>query len=195
MKTTLFSFSALALLGILIIGGGVAMSDSEREPGHEDDDRWEHLQRRSTGVALTTSPLYQEECGSCHMTYPAGLLPVASWRRIMTNLDDHFGDNAELDAQTAMQISDYLADNAADTSKYRRSKQMMSAISQSPDQAPMRITENAYFKREHDEISARVIKQSGAASLSHCNACHQRAEQGSFNEHEIWIKGIGRYDD
>jgi nitrate/TMAO reductase-like tetraheme cytochrome c subunit len=194
MKTTLFSVSAVVLLGILIIGGGVAMSDSDHEPGH-DDDRWEHLQRRSTGVAATTSPLYQEECGSCHMAYPAGLLPASSWRRIMANLDDHFGDNAELDEQTATQISDSLADNAADRSNYRRSKQMMSAISQSPQQAPMRITENDYFKREHDEISARVIKQSGAASLSHCNVCHQRAEQGSFNEHEIWIEGLGRYDD
>ena len=108
MKTTLFSLFALALLGILFIGGGVAMSDSYHEPEHENYDRWEHLQRRSTGVAATTSPLYLEECGSCHMAYPAGLLPVSSWRRIMANLDDHFGDNAELDAQTATQITDYL---------------------------------------------------------------------------------------
>jgi mono/diheme cytochrome c family protein len=31
--------------------------------------------------------------------------------------------------------------------------------------------------------------------MSHCNACHQRAEQGSFSEREIVIKGIGRWDD
>ncbi len=37
------------------------------------------------------------------------------------------------------------------------------------------------------------IKEVG--SLSQCNACHRYAEKGSFNEDEIWIKGIDRWDD
>ncbi|MCW8963029.1 MAG: diheme cytochrome c [Gammaproteobacteria bacterium] len=197
MKTTIFSLAALSLMGILVFGAGIAISDSDRRYYQEDDDddRWERMMRRSTGVAVKSSPTYKEECGSCHMAYPPGLLPSSSWRRIMGGLADHFGDNAELDEQMTQQISNFLISNAADKSRYRRSRQMTAAIHPSTGLAPMRISENPYFKHEHDEISVRVIKQSGATSLSHCNACHQRAEQGSFNEHEIWIKGLGRWDD
>jgi hypothetical protein len=197
MKTTIFSLAALSLMGILIVGAGTAMSDSDWRYSHDDDDddHWENMMRRSTGVAAKSNPVYVEECGSCHMAYPSGLLPSNSWRRIMAGLDDHFGDNAELDEQMTQQISDFLTSNAADKSKYRRSQQMMSAIRPSTGPAPMRISENTYFKHEHDEIPGWVIKQSGATSLSHCNACHQRAEEGSFNEHEIFIKGLGRWDD
>ncbi|TNF92291.1 MAG: cytochrome C [Gammaproteobacteria bacterium] len=197
MKTTIFSLAALSLMGVLVVGVGAAMSDSEWRYSHGDDDedRWEHMMRRSTGVALKSSPIYVEECGSCHMAYPPGLLPSDSWRRIMADLADHFGDNAELDEQTAQQISDFLTSNAADKSKYRRSQQMVAVVGSSTGQAAMRITDYPYFKHEHDEVTDRLIKQSGAASLSHCNACHQRAVEGSFNEHEIWIKGLGRWDD
>jgi len=197
MKTTIFSLAALSLMGVLVIGAGSAISDSDRRHSREDDDddRWERMMRRSTGVAIKSNPAYMEECGSCHMAYPPGLLPSSSWRRMMASLDDHFGDNAELDEQTARKISGFLSLNAADRSRYRRSRQMMATTHQPTGQAPMRISENPYFKHEHNEIPGWVIKQSGAASLSHCNACHQRAEEGSFNEHEIFIKGLGRWDD
>jgi len=198
MKTTIFSLAALSLMAMLVINIGTSMSDSERGYSHEeddDDDRWEHMMRSSTGVAAQSNPVYKEECGSCHMAYSPGLLPSGSWRRMMAGLADHFGDNAELDEVTTQQISDFLTSNAADKSDYRRSRQMMAASRSTTGQAAMRITENPYFKREHNEIPARVMRQSGVASLSHCNACHQRAEQGSFNEHEIWIKGVGRWDD
>ena len=112
----------------------------------------------------------------------------------MATLDDHFGDNAELDQATAKQVINFLVTNAADDSGYRRSQRLMAAVS-TMEQAPMRITENPYFRHEHDEIPPRILRQSGAASMSHCNACHQRAEQGSFREREIVIKGLGRWDD
>ena len=113
----------------------------------------------------------------------------------MAGLADHFGDNAELDEQTVQQIAEFLTSNAADKSNYRRSQQMVAAVDSSIGQANMRITDNPYFRHEHDEVTDRLIKLSGAVSLSHCNACHQRAGEGSFNEHEIWIKGLGRWDD
>ena len=61
-----------------------------------DDDRQEYRQR-SVGVAPIHSPIYQEECASCHMAYPPGLLPARSWEKIMAGLESHFGDNAELE--------------------------------------------------------------------------------------------------
>jgi hypothetical protein len=37
-----------------------------------------------------------KECGECHMAYQPGLLPAASWNRIMDGLADHFGENASV---------------------------------------------------------------------------------------------------
>ena len=62
--------------------------------------------------------------------------------------------------------------------------------------APIRITELGYFKHEHDEIPSRMIMENeGVVSLSNCDACHQRAEQGYFSEREINIPGFGAWDD
>ena len=39
-------------------------------------------------------PAYTQECGSCHLAYPPGLLPALSWQRLMGGLDRHFGTDA-----------------------------------------------------------------------------------------------------
>jgi len=137
MKTVIFSTTALTLVGILGIGLQDVWSD--------DDDG---MKMRSRGVAPVTDPLYKEECGSCHFAYPPGLLPAASWQRIMAGLDDHFGDNAELDTQAGKQLNDYLTTYAADASGYRRSRAIMRSLrySRTP---PLRITETPYFRHEH----------------------------------------------
>ncbi len=183
IKTVIFSTTALTFVGILGIGLEDVWSD--------DDDG---IKMRSRGVAPVTDPLYKEECGSCHFAYPPGLLPAASWQRIMAGLDDHFGDNAELDTQAGLQISKYLTAYAADASGYRRSRAIISSLRYSRT-LPLRITEIPYFRHEHREIPRRIINLPDVGSLSQCNACHQRAEKGSFRESEIWIKGIGRWDD
>ena len=46
-------------------------------------------------------PAYRQECASCHTAYPPGMLPAASWQRIMTGLDKHYGTDAALDAARA----------------------------------------------------------------------------------------------
>ena len=201
MKIAIFTAAALALMGTLFIGVQTALSDDDEDDRHESharhpqDGRWERLKRRSTGVAPAATPLYQEECGGCHMAYPPGLLPAASWRKIMQGLEEHFGDNAELSDGAQQQLTEFVVANAADRSHYRRSRAIMRGWPYTDAMAPIRITELPYFRHEHDGIPRWVVKRAEIASLSHCNACHRFAEQGSFNEHEIFIKGIGRWDD
>jgi len=138
--------------------------------------------------------LYKEECSGCHMTYPAWLLPARSWNRIMTSLNDHFGDNASLDPGSMSAINSYLQENSADGSPLHLAKNIARSIG--PDSSPMRITELRFFRHEHNEIPSRLIKKTPSVkSLSNCNACHQGAEQGSFSEHQIRIPGYGRWDD
>jgi len=70
--------------------------------GNDDDD--EYGERRNGALNQTdNSParqLYIDECAACHMAYPTGFLPERSWQKMMGSLDDHFGENAELDATT-----------------------------------------------------------------------------------------------
>ena len=118
---------------------------------------------------------YRQECASCHLAYPPGMLPAQSWQRLMTNLPRHFGADASLDAPLARQISDWLAANAG---TYRRVRG-----------APLedRITRSEWFVRKHDEVSAAVWRRSAVKSPANCVACHAQADQGDFNEHHVRI--------
>ncbi|MDD3343356.1 MAG: cytochrome b/b6 domain-containing protein, partial [Sulfurospirillaceae bacterium] len=47
-----------------------------------------------------SQPAFFKECISCHTLYPPFLLPERSWVAMMQTLDNHFGDDASLDAAT-----------------------------------------------------------------------------------------------
>jgi len=157
----------------------------------DEDEYWE----RTRDVATVENPVYKDECGSCHMAYPPGLLPARSWEKMMASLEDHFGENAELDSTTAAELTRFLVDNSADAMpKYRRSRMITRDLSN--ESIPLRITELAYFQHEHGKIPDRMISANPEVrSLSNCNTCHQKAELGSFSEREIRIPGYGKWDD
>jgi hypothetical protein len=194
MKILIFSTAAMALIGTLSLGIQGAWSDDENHS--YSTEKWQKIKARSTGVAPLANALYGDECGSCHFAYPPGLLPASSWQKVMTGLADHFGDNAELEALAEQQLTDYLTGNAADTSSYRRSQKIMNSLRNTNAPSPLRITEIPYFMHEHREIPERIINLAEVGgSLSQCNTCHQNAGKGSFNENEIAIKGLGRWED
>ena len=103
----------------LTLGGmslAPASADGDRFE-HRDEARHDHEHQRGGSwlprlAVAPLDPTYREECGACHMAYPPVLLPAASWDRIMSGLDDHFGDNAELDARTREQLLGYLSTTA-----------------------------------------------------------------------------------
>jgi hypothetical protein len=190
MKTFLLSLVTGTFLFTMALQ--FAVSDDGGE--YDEGGTFSSILQRNKDVAPVTNMKYEKECGDCHMPYPAGLLPARSWQKIMGGLDDHFGDNAELDTALNQEITGYLMRNSADQSTYRRSRRIMRSLSS--DQAPLRITELSYFRREHREIPKRmVVKNPEVNSLSNCSACHQRAIQGSFSERDIHIPGYGRWDD
>jgi len=164
----------------------------EREYGWRGPFGARILHRRED-VAPVTSASYKDECGSCHFAFQPGLLPAASWERIMDGLVDHFGDNAELDPDTAAQLRSYLIANAADRVDTGRSPGIANSLRGS---APLRFTETAYFRRQHHEIPARLVKDNPeVGSFSRCNACHSTAVNGSYDEHGVRIPGVGRWED
>lgn len=120
-------------------------------------------------------PLYQQECAACHLAYPPALLTAQSWERIMASLSDHYGTDASLDVQTTEDISRWLQANAGGHKAARTSP---------PED---RITESAWFKHEHDEISTDVWLRPSVKSASNCMACHRGADQGQFDEDFVRI--------
>ncbi|HXD42828.1 MAG TPA: diheme cytochrome c [Ramlibacter sp.] len=120
-------------------------------------------------------PKYQQECAACHVAYPPGLLPAASWQRITSNLSRHFGTDASLDAASTRELSAWLAANAATSRRVQEAP---------PDD---RITRSAWFARKHDDVPARAWKLPAVKSAANCNACHQQAQQGIFNEHDVRV--------
>jgi hypothetical protein len=177
-------------VGLSIVGWQV-LADSDDDREHRSWAQWWQPQ---PGVAPVENADYAAECGSCHMAYAAGLLPARSWRKLMAGLDDHFGDNAELDPATRDSLTDYLVANSADGSPYRRSRKVMRSLSASA--APLRITDLPYFRHEHHEIPLHMVAANAeVGSLSNCSACHRGAERGSFSERDIRIPGFGRWDD
>jgi cytochrome c5 len=138
--------------------------------------------------------VYQKECGSCHFAYPPGLLPQRSWQKIMDTLHDHFGDNAELSADTHQAVYKFLMANSAEQSPVQHSKKFIKSLNSA--EVPLRITQLPYFKHEHREIPKRMVSDNPKVnSLSQCDRCHQDAESGAFRESRINIPGFGRWDD
>jgi hypothetical protein len=120
-------------------------------------------------------PAYTAECASCHLAYPPGLLPAASWRRIMSGLDHHYGTDASLDAATVQRIGEWLQVHAG---TYKRVREQPSED---------RITRSEWFVRKHREIAASVWTLASVRSPANCAACHGGAEQGRFGERELRV--------
>lgn len=164
------------------------------EWGEGEEHEGRGFMQQTSGVAPVINKAYKNECSACHFAYPAGFLPERSWVKIMATLDDHFGENAELDAETAGGIESYLRDHAADKAPNRFSRSIMRSIGNQA--TPLRITETNYFHRKHREIPKRMVEGNvKVRSFSNCLSCHTGAVQGSFNEDSVRIPGYGRWDD
>lgn len=120
------------------------------------------------------------ECGSCHLAFPASMLPARSWDEMMGDLKNHFGDDASVDAATAEKIRRYLTENAADTGGQRYGQKLMRGVS--TQDTPLRITELPRWIREHREVSAAEWKSKKIVSKANCVACHADAERGYFED-------------
>lgn len=188
MYKKLVTVVAVTAVSAVLFSGAVYGDD-------DDDHKWGSWFKQSKlDVAPVVSPVYREECGSCHFAFQPGLLPEKSWHKMMSGLEDHFGDNAELGAEANKNILDYLVANSADKSNYKRSVRIAGSLR--PGEVPLRITDTVYFQRKHDEIPARYVTDNKeVGSYSKCEACHTRAETGSYNEDEVKIPGVGRWED
>lgn len=108
--------------------------------------------------------LTRNECGACHLAFPAGMLPAPSWTAIMKGLDDHFGEDASLDDDSRRWIEAYLIGYARKGSG-----------------AELRFTKARWFVDEHSgrEFKRKMTGRS-VKTVVNCVACHRGAERGRF---------------
>jgi len=192
-------------LGILLLSAiGVSISDDDRWEKHagswladheEADDRHsEWWGNEGRDVAPVRSGPYREECGACHLAYQPGLLPARSWERLMSSLDQHYGDNAALPEPQVSAIREYLVRNAADGAESRYSRGLRGSLNKQA--VPERITDTPYFRRQHHEIPLRLVQDNPQVrSFANCQVCHRHADRGSYDEHGVRIPGIGAWED
>jgi Dihaem cytochrome c len=122
---------------------------------------------------LPANATYRDECGSCHVAYPPGLLPAGSWQRLMSDLPRHYGTDASLEEPVRQSLAIWLDANAS-----RKRLEM-------PPQD--RITKSRWFVREHDEVPSDAWGRASIKTAANCSACHQGAAQGDYDEHGVRI--------
>jgi hypothetical protein len=127
---------------------------------------------------IITNDNVKTECGACHMAYQPGFLPARSWQAIMSDLSNHFGEDATItDTAVVKDITDYLVANAGDAGgKPNRWIRRVAA-----DETPLRITDLMGWRGAHGEVigSAMMAK---AGTAANCVFCHKAAAAGIFGD-------------
>ncbi len=194
----------MALLLALLMAGGIfppAGADDDDDYGHREyrhreyeHEEHEHREyRRGHGeredhgrehLRPVDNPVYRQVCGACHMAYPPGLLPSASWMKILAGRDDHFGETVELDDNAGTEITGYLQANGAETGSSERSFKIMRSLG---GLTPLRITEVPYIQEKHMGIPPDFLHGKAVGSFSNCIACHPGADRGDYDDDDVKI--------
>lgn len=106
------------------------------------------------------------ECTECHMAFPPETLSTVAWKKIIGNLEDHFGEDASLDAATTAQILDFHLKNSNDVTNVRASKKWRMST------PAMRIVDANRFIKKHKGCEAAWVHKD-VGSKANCIACHK----------------------
>ncbi len=161
---------AVAIIFAVFLASGVVVSNLSARPG--------------LGVPTAAlDPVYVSECGDCHAPYHPSLEPAAAWATIMDHLDQHFGEDASLEASKVAHIRAYLIANAAETADTKPAH--LFRRRSAPDQ--LKITDAPFWRRLHWWIPNSVFASKAVGSRANCSACHRDAATGLFNPADIAI--------
>ncbi len=132
--------------------------------------------------------LFVDECASCHTLYPPHTLGEKSWRILMADLQNHFGDDASIDEADNRNILDFLVKNSAENSTQEVSVKILNSLK---NKDIIAITQTDFWKARHAEIPKKVFAHENVKSRANCKACHSDIEKGLIEDENI--KNINAY--
>lgn len=162
--------AALTVAGLLLLAGG---------------GLWSGLQSRPISGAPVAiwDDTTRAECSACHMAYHPSLMPAASWRALMTDLRDHFGEDASLSPDMEARITGWLTAHAAETADTLPAHR----LGRVAPTAPYTLTRTPFWISTHADIPDAVFARREISSLANCAACHADAATGWFSPFSIAI--------
>jgi len=178
------SFLWAVLLTLVAVAIPTLLFADHEEGRKRQRERHRNGDHRSGDLKPVTNPVYKENCGACHFSYQAELLPSRSWKKIIGHVDDHFGQSFELDQESQKAVLGYLEANAAERSPSKRAARITRSVGSG---TPVRVTDVPYIRDKHRKISSAVLARPSIGSLSNCTACHRRAEEGSYDDDDVVI--------
>jgi len=113
---------------------------------------------------------------------PPNLLPESSWKVLMNNLENHFGDDASLDAKDEKIILDFLVKYSAEKSTKEASFKILKSLE---NKDIIAITQTSFWKDEHKNIPKNVFLHNEVKSKANCKACHSDVEKGLIEDDKI----------
>ncbi|MGB7441233.1 MAG: cytochrome C [Coleofasciculaceae cyanobacterium] len=106
--------------------------------------------------------LYLKNCGSCHIALPPQVMPSETWRQLLLDLDQHYGQKLEsIFSPSLLMMWNYLRD-------FSRPLKEEEAI-------PYRVKESRYFKALHPRVDFPE-----PARLTTCVSCHSGASEYDY---------------
>ena len=132
------------------------------------------------GPALAGDPKWREECGSCHLAFHPSLLPARSWKKLIADQEQHFGEDLALDEPTRAALLAFAASNAAEQHATEAAFKIHGSVK--AEDTPLRITQTPYWIKKHRDIAASDWLLPQVKSKMNCAACHQDAEAGTFED-------------
>lgn len=135
-------------------------------------------------LTLTPNETYETECGDCHLPFHPSLLSSDSWKQMMADLENHFGEDATLyDDATVVEITAYLTTFGGDKWDTEASNRFRIV----DPKAPFQITATPYWIRKHKDIDPEHFKLKKVAVKSNCGGCHTDHYSGRFDDQKIKI--------
>jgi mono/diheme cytochrome c family protein len=123
---------------------------------------------------------YASQCSACHMAYPPWLLPARSWRAIMGDLTNHFGEDASLSKSQTAAVLAFAVDHAADSpfGNPRVLEGLPASVT------PTRITDLPVWRAIHREMLAngQMTLGTGPQAAANCGRCHGGGGGGEGGE-------------
>ncbi len=106
--------------------------------------------------------LYLENCASCHVALPPEVLPSETWRRLLLEPEQHYGQQLKpLIGPTLLVMWEYL--------------RTFSRPQAQKEQVPYRVSESRFFKALHPRV-----KFTEKVSIGSCVSCHPGAAQFNY---------------